>query len=453
LLCDGKNCGTNPAALTLFMKVKSLQICNIGLIVNETINFDKPLLLFYGEVRQGKTTILNAVRYVFGGSFPTDLIRHGEQQAFIQLNFENGDHVRREFYRAGDECKARPVVFVEKGARVARPVDRLKKLLNPFMLDQEHIVRMTELERKKFFADLFQTATDDLDNENARAATQAQELRIKVKAYGDIQPVKVERVNAQQLHADVTSLRLRNTERTKAWQTAKNEVAEHNQSRREAAGVLATWATNIGEIEQRIAELQTRLGEAKGQHTNIKTWLEDPANAEQVTPAEPVLESDVALQQQISDAGAQNVRAENYERDVKRLETKLAEEARVLEIERRQRAIRDEKIARLDKISANCGVPGLKFVDNGEFIFEDTQPGMLSTSQLMRLSQFLSSLYPEGLGLDLVDRAESLGRAVFEFVEKAQREEKTILATIVGERPATVPENIGVFVVSNGKIS
>jgi hypothetical protein len=38
------------------------------------------------------------------------------------------------------------------------------------------------------------------------------------------------------------------------------------------------------------------------------------------------------------------------------------------------------------------------------------------------------------------------------FVERAKREDKTILATIVGERPATSPPEVGVWVVENGKL-
>ena len=46
------------------MIVTELKIKNVGLIVDETIPLNKPLILFYGEIRQGKTTILNAVRWV-----------------------------------------------------------------------------------------------------------------------------------------------------------------------------------------------------------------------------------------------------------------------------------------------------------------------------------------------------------------------------------------------------
>ena len=60
------------------MKALSLSVKNIGIIPDAVIPLDKPLICLYGEVRQGKTTFLNAVRWVFGGSFPTDIIRTGE---------------------------------------------------------------------------------------------------------------------------------------------------------------------------------------------------------------------------------------------------------------------------------------------------------------------------------------------------------------------------------------
>lgn len=77
---------------------------------------------------------------------------------------------------------------------------------------------------------------------------------------------------------------------------------------------------------------------------------------------------------------------------------------------------------------------------------------MLSTSQLMRLSSILSGHYPDGFGLDLIDRGESLGKSIFSFIERAKAEEKTILATVVGEKPAAIPEHVGVFVVEQGKL-
>ena len=103
-------------------------------------------------------------------------------------------------------------------------------------------------------------------------------------------------------------------------------------------------------------------------------------------------------------------------------------------------------------ISQSTGIDGLEFDEEGNFVYEGTQAGMLSTSQLMRLSAELSVKYPEGFGLELIDRGESLGKSIFEFVNRAERDERTILATIVGDKPADVPDNIGVFVVEDGKV-
>jgi DNA repair ATPase RecN len=436
--------GTNfSGRLPEYMKVEKLSIKNIGLIADEVITLGQPLVLFYGQIRQGKTTILNAVRYVFGGAFPTDLLRHGEASGHIQLDFDCG-YVRREFYRSDSgEIKARPVVFVQNGERVPRPVDHLKKFLNPFLLDQDHLTNKTELERKKFFAELFNTATPELDTEAGKLEQEARELRLQIKTYGDIQPVPVERVSEGELRHSLELVKTQNRSAVLEVERRMVEVNKHN-------ALVKSNKEAYGEWCHRAEELRAQLSEAERTCSAAASWLDGNPVMESVPAATTV--DTTALEEKISDARVTNVRAEQYEKDKGRLEQKQADERRVLEIERRLREVRDEKIARLDKISAECGVAGLKFVDNGEFIFEDTTPGMLSTSQIMRLSSCLSSLYPDDLHLGLVDRAESLGASVFALVERAKAEDKTILATIVGEKPAVVPEDVGVFIVENGKV-
>ena len=76
------------------MILKELIIENIGMIDAVSEKIDKPLILFYGDIKQGKTTILNAVKYALGGSFPDDLLKHGEKEGIIKLIFENESIVR-----------------------------------------------------------------------------------------------------------------------------------------------------------------------------------------------------------------------------------------------------------------------------------------------------------------------------------------------------------------------
>jgi hypothetical protein len=113
------------------------------------------------------------------------------------------------------------------------------------------------------------------------------------------------------------------------------------------------------------------------------------------------------------------------------------------------RCMRLEKSAKQESI--NGIIDGLEY-KNFQLWYEGTSFEMLSTSQVMGLSSKLSALYTESFGLELIDRGESLGKSVMTLVEKAEKEEKNILVTVVGEKPAEIPENIGVFVVENGEI-
>jgi DNA repair exonuclease SbcCD ATPase subunit len=428
------------------------------MVENMFITFDKPLLLFFGEIRQGKSTILNAVRWVFGGGFPTDIIRHGQQNGCIQLDFDGG-YVRREFYRAADgESKCRPLVLVQNDKRIPRPVDALRALLNPFLLDQDYLVKMTELERKKYFAELFHTATPELDAEKTKASDEASILRVEVKTYGDIQPVQIAKVDPTDLRNKLVGIHQTNKNAVANWERLKAEVTEHNDNVAEAEKARAEWSKHIAEREttklnllEQIKNIEKDLKVSEVERKVLQDWL--GKNAMKELPAPPVQLPTTELENAIMDAGAQNVRAEQFERDRVRLAEKQTKERRIAELETRLLAIRNEKIAKLAEIEKKAGIVDLKFDPDGGFTFEDTQAGMLSTSQLMRLSATLQSLYAESVNLKLIDKAESLGQSIMDFVKQAQAEEKTILATIVGERPAVVPENIGVFVVKDGKLS
>lgn len=52
-----------------------------------------------------------------------------------------------------------------------------------------------------------------------------------------------------------------------------------------------------------------------------------------------------------------------------------------------------------------------------------------------------------------ISYTEELINQIVEGMVNPRRQGKTILATIVGQRPATVPPEIGVFVVEQGKLT
>lgn len=426
------------------MKVTKLTIHNVGMIADTVIELNKPLLLFYGEIRQGKTTILNAVRWCFGGAFPSDIIRHGEKDAFVQLDFDGGC-IRREWYVSTKDksTKAREVQFVRNGKPVSSPVGEIKRFLNPFLLDQDFFRNKSELERKQYFTELFAVDTTALDTEQFNTDRDAVQLRAKIKGYGEIDTTEVKPVDVVPLKAELAKIREEHKTACDAIDEANADALKHNSLHDQRAG-------QILDLNNEIVRLEKELESARTKKAGHEQWLREfPKMQIRVKPAAP---DTAVLEARISDGAASQVRYEQYLANKNRADEKEADQKKLAALEKRGREIKAEKLAKLKGVSESCGIEGLAFSESGDFTYEGTQAGMLSTSQIMKLSSALADLYPEGFGLDLLDRGESLGKSIFGFIERAQAEEKTILATIVGEKPAEVPENVGVFVVENGKV-
>ena len=428
------------------MKVKKLTIRNVGILEDIELELNQPLILFFGGVMQGKSTILNAVRWAFGGQYPADIIRHGTTEASVVLETDSGS-ICREWYVGKDgETKARDVVFIRDGKPVKRPVDEIKKFLNPFLLDQDHLRKMGETERTRYFVDLFGVDTSAIDKTLTTNESSARELRAKIKGYGDIDIAVVEKV-------DVGKLRMMLKGVKDDWNHACNVVELENESIREHNTDYAKTKSSRDETVREIQELTSKLAILKSSLKMIDADLINLANPIPEKPLPPPPTNMVAdLEKQIDEGIAANVRHEQYLKNMERDKQRKQDQHALSTIETALRDLRESRAKKILEVNEHCPIRDLVFREDGAFEFEKTSAGMLSGSQIMRLSSQLSSLYPEGLGLDLIDRAESLGKSVFLFVERAQREKKSILATIVGEKPAKVPENVGVFVVENGKL-
>lgn len=445
------------------MKVKKLIVKNIGIVVDEEIIFDKPLNLFYGEIRQGKSTLaINSIKLLFGGSFPDDLIRHGEKQGHVALEFDNA-MLRRSFYfNKNGVTVARPIEFTINNKKPdGGPIEAIKKLVNPFLLDQDFLIKKTELERQRYFIQLFGVDTESLDAEYKQLESEAKDLRVEIKAFGEIDTTQVEppdlaglvaekqRVDAENESLKQSYLSLLRREQKKV-EEHNTEVAEHNANRKRAI-------ERMSELGDEIIALKDELAKKEKESANIEGWILNPENSERPFMTlrdipEPDYQETSELEEQISDAKAGAVKYEQYLNRLKMNNTKQRKKDALREKELKQRDIKQKKTAKLKEVSENSGVPGLVFDEDGNFTYQNTSAGMLSNSQLMELSSELSKLYPEGLGIELIDRGESLGRSIFNYVQRAKDEEKTILATIVGEKPAKIPENIGVFVVEQGRV-
>jgi DNA repair ATPase RecN len=451
------------------MKIKSLTIKNIGIIPDQIIEINKPLTLFYGDIKQGKTTILNCVRWCFGGSFPKDIIRHGESEGLITLLLDNGSISRSFYVNKEGETVSRPQTIIINNQ--SKQVKDLKMFLNPFLLKQSYLEDLKDNERPKYILELFDIDTTEIDNKILTKETEASNLRAKIKGYGEINSIPVEKPDFEILEAEKkkiqnsideqkSSVAATNSELKSKWnaekQKALEEIIKFNNEQKNLSKTIENANTLLGIITKSV--LGTILEKCFDVDCAKRTIEALPKPVEEklliVNIPEPtyaVVDTCILteIDQKINEAKIQQVKYESYLKDKTRQDAKAKDQSDLKNLELSIKELRQQKLLKLSEI--NGKIEGLEANEKGLF-FENTSFDMLSTSQIMNLSSQLSSFYPEGFGIELIDHGESLGKSIFEFVKRAEKEEKTILATIVGEKPAIVPENIGVFVIENGKL-
>lgn len=434
------------------IRITSITVRNLGPIADAVIQIDnKPLVIFYGEVRQGKTTILNAVRWALGGSFPDDIIRHGSDEAMARIDFTEGGVAgwcSRSWYKSAKDgsLKAREIEFVRGGAKVkGRVADAVKGLLNPFQLRQTFFSDMGESERRKYMAEMFGVESSAADAELLALESKAKELRAVLTGFGEIDLTEPEpMVDVSELKRRVKASKETHASACQEAQDYNNAATAHNTMRERGRVKMDGWKKEIAELEVKLQELREC---AEGG----RTWLDDPANAERPLYHMPEEPDRSDIESKISNAAAIQVRHEQHAANKARAAQKDAKRAELVATEARQKELRAAKVARLAEVGDKSGVTGLAFTETG-FTFEGTDAGMLSTSQIMRLSELLSGRYPDGFNLSLLDRGESMGKSIFALIERATSEEKTILATVVGEKPAKTPDGVGVFIVEGGQV-
>lgn len=461
------------------MKVTKLTVTNIGIVKDAAIEINKPEIVFYGDIKQGKSTLLNAVRWVCGGAFPDDIIRHGQIEASAQLEGTETDGkpwvIRREWYRAKDgAATARAISYTRNGVPVKKPVDAIKAHLNPYLLDQDYLRRMTTLERNRYLTELFGVDTSEDDGIIAETERQASQLRIKVKMYGALDLTPVTRVDVEKIkearagivehhRRKVTSAQDAIDRMTEAYDAAVSEVDAGNETARYHNSTVERGKESLAAGEKRVKELKKELADIEAKCAKTRDWLAmNPVKALTPKPAAPDVSEYRAItatqpdtsacDQALSEAGATNVKADNYEAAKKKAADKAKDEKALTEQERIGKEAKAAKVKRLATVGSSTGIAGLVFKDGG-FDFDGTDSSMLSDSQLMRLSDALSAKYPEGFGLSMIDRGESLGKSVLTLWEDAQARSATVLVTVVGDKPATIPEQVGAYVVTEGTVT
>jgi hypothetical protein len=433
--------------LEVILKVKQLTVSNIGPIKKEVVVFEKPLNLFFGQIRTGKTTLaINSIKLLFGGKFSEDLLRHGENSGYVELILDRAS-ISRSFYRDGNgKVQARPIEFYKENKKVNKPVDAIKSLVNPFLLDQDFLTNKSTLERQRYFVEFFDIDTTEIDDKIKQSVENTKQLKLDVEKFGEIDTTPVKEPKLDELKAYKEGIDHENREAKDRYNKIVWDEADRVQKEN----------FKITKHNIQIENLQRRLDVTNVLLGNAETWLADPDNAEKETIepqefVEPNYKPTAEIEDQISNAKVDELKYNQYKERVL-LQEEKDHHISLYELEKQKtKALRQDKIALLKSI--DTGIEKLWISDEGEIVYDNTALDMLSTSQLMELKSDCMALYPNELGLELIDKAESLGTSIFEYIAKAKKNESTILATIVSSEPAkNVPEDVGVFIVDGGSI-
>lgn len=418
------------------MKLLKIEIKNIALHENTVININKPLTVLFGDVEQGKTTVLNVVRWALGCVVPDNVIKEGCTEGEIFLTFDTSTS-RRTFYKNKEGVEvARPLEYVENGKIIKEPIKYLKSKINPFLLDNEYFMKMTLTEQMKFFVALFGVDTSDENKLIATTEDANKTLRIEIKAIGEVVPVVVEKPRLEELLKEKENISDKNKEISTLYSDQQEQVSIRKMQRDKA----------ISERERLLAEVQRLQALAEGE----ENWL--CANPELPEVPTPLYFDITAVEAKISNAKADEVRYDQYMVEVKKLEAKQEKENALASGEAALKVAKAKKMDKLAGFSSKTGIDGLLFVDGG-YTYQGTAFDMLSTSARMDLSDKLSALFPSDFSVDLIDRAESLGkRNLINLADLAAAGNRTIIATVVSDELSIDNENVGVFKVVDGNV-
>ncbi len=445
------------------MKVKQLKVCNIGKIENETVVFEKPLNLFFGEIKSGKTTLaINSIKLLFGGSFSNDLLNHGKSVGSVELLFDNAAIVRKFYKSKTGEVKSYPIEFYRDNRKVSKPVDVIRELINPFLLDQEFLTKKSAIEKERYFIELFNIDTAEIDAELKLKLDDSKELRSTITSYGVVEMTPVEKPDMGALLDHKKIITEENDRISKVWSGESvdearrvlghnNEVDKHNT-------IVDRALVETSGLMKQINDLEFTLSLAKENYKKVTEWLDDSKNNKKklIEPKKiekPECESTEEIDEKISNAKVDELRYVQYQAALTKQEEKEYHAGLLAENETLVISLRAMKRNELSKIADKTGIKEFTFDEDGNIRYQNTAMDMLSTSQMMELSSACAGLYPSDIGLELIDKAESLGKSIFEYIDKAKEKNSTIIATIVSDKLAeNIPEDVGVFVVEDGKI-
>lgn len=415
------------------MQIAHLKISNI-LGISE-LEFDAGQFNeISGRNGQGKTSVLEAIKSVVQGGHDATLLRNGADKGEVVLVLDDNTEIRKRI-----TPKSSPVDVVKDGAKVSRPADAIKALIDSLSVNPVEFLTARKQDRVKV---LLEAMPIQVDAEKLTAIS-----GVPVKATEGVHGLHVIELVRKQVYDD----------RTGTNRAVKEKDATINQLRLAMPDAPAGVDGSEDELRAQVAEADAAL---EAEKERIRTKLDGiksdnqtkidairakaqadidaikaaaVAEVEAIQAAEREIESKAGLQREktiqkhtdavaplnqaiasiVANRGAHAKREQALE-TIKQMEKEL--EDLTLDAAAQTKALADID-AYKSELLASLPIPGVEVID-GEVFRGGVPFDRLNTAQQVDVAVEIAKLRAGDLGVCCVDGLELLDSAAFEAFRK-----------------------------------
>lgn len=437
------------------------------------------LIPIYGKNRQGKTSILDFILWMIYGNkeLNPDIIGKDKDRIKGILKLDKYEIVR-EFPRKG--TPKLKVKNTETGKYEEGEVQNfLNAFINKLTIDTRPFLDETALGKLKYLLDLLGIDFTEINNTIKTLEQDRLIVGREFDKFGDLDedaPARVERVNTDKLFAERKKIEERNRNNSEQYSLAKQaeieEIEKFNKEQREKQKNIESSQKLITENLSDISKTKETIADLKRQLSQAESWLTTLQNTEKELnevhsklpkpePEKPLKtslpdwepESTEAIDKQIQDANAVNVKADIYEKWV---EKKTEKEKKGKEYENYDRQIKDQRELKLEILrKAKHGVKGLEIREDGLY-YNDTFSENWSDAESIRIiSELALSRLDREKQIEalFLDRFESFDKDMRADLEKMCEDVGIqVVVTIVRNSTKEIDEDGAYFFIKDGSV-
>lgn len=410
------------------MKLIGLSIEGLRKIKAARLDFDgQHLIQIRGENGAGKSTVLDAVKYLFQGTkeIPADVVQHGEAKAEIVGTLD--EYVIRRVIKSDGKST---LTVEQHGGKIGSPQKFLDTIAGKF-LDPQWFSELPGPEKKNVLMDYLNLDLSTYDEKIAQAEQDRLLCGRELKSIGRSESVeKVEEVSLSALMQE------------------RQEIIRFNQEQEEIQE----------EIDKKVLDLKSEI--VKGadlihapedflSHLDwLKEWIPQRTQKIKELPQPKPFKDLKEIEEKIDNAEEHNKKAAAYTAYIQQKEKHDAKQREYDTLNKAVKALRQEKAAMLK--NADLPVKGLEITDTG-LSHDGITDENWSDSQSMKISLLLSLAFSGELRTVYIKRGESLDSDSLQKLKSlAEKKDFQVIMEIVDDSYA-VNDN-GVFYIEEGEI-